>query len=316
MDNNPLTLFCLVDGEGTSNAFPVEIESSKTIDDLKNLIKTKKTLRFDDVAAHKLTLWRVAIPDSDDAIPIFVDDVPENEKKKLRATNKVSVVGAALPEDTIHIIVQRPPSATKRDREDDAGPSSSRKRHRPHTLKDAIEEAGLTEKAMVDDQVYLSRLSRKERVSLLASIGQDIVGDDIFSSLSRTALELHGTNIKDRDKLSAPYGTLFPVGGTKELFIREAYKDLHDTILGTFDNARAGNDTQKHIVVTGASEIGKSAFLVYFAIRILAESDNDNPPIIVFHTKGSAKCYVFGGRSTVRSGNIEAFKPFLSLPDT
>ncbi|KAK5827649.1 hypothetical protein F5H01DRAFT_100823 [Linnemannia elongata] len=316
MENNPLTLFCLVDGEGTSNAFPVEIESSKTIGDLKNLIKTKKPLRFDDVAAHKLTLWRVTIPDSDDAIPIFVDDVPENEKKKLRATNKVAVVGAALPEDTIHIIVQRPPSATKRDREDDAGPSSSRKRHRPHTLKDAIEEAGLTEKAVVDDQVYLSRLSRKERVSLLASIGQDIAGDDTFNSLSRTALELHGANIKDMDKLSAPYGTLFPVVGTNELFIREEYKDLHDTILGTFDNARAGNETQKHIVVTGASGIGKSAFLVYFAIRILAENDNDNPPIIVFHTKGSATCYVFGGRSTVRSGNIEAFEPFLSLPDT
>src|SRR5690242_14015781 len=101
------------------------------------------------------------------------------------------------------------------------GPSSSRKRHRPHTLKDAIEEAGLTEKAVVDDQVYLSRLSRKERVSLLASIGQDIAGDDIFSSLSRTALELHGANIKDMDKISAPRGILLPVVGTNELFIRE-----------------------------------------------------------------------------------------------
>ncbi|KAH7057951.1 hypothetical protein BKA57DRAFT_418711 [Linnemannia elongata] len=118
------------------------------------------------------------------------------------------------------------------------------------------------------------------------------------------------------DKLSAPYGTLFPVVGTNELFIREAYKDLHDTILGTFDNARAGNEMQKHIVVTGTSGIGKSAFLVYFAIRLLAESDDDNPPMIIFHTKRSSKCYAFGGRSAVRSGDIKDFEPFLSLPDT
>ncbi|KAG0273941.1 hypothetical protein BGZ97_010591, partial [Linnemannia gamsii] len=45
-------------------------------------------------------------------------------------------------------------------------------------------------------------------------------------------------------------------------------------------------------------------------------SNDDNPPIIIFHTKRSAKCYVYGGLSTVRSGNIEDFEPFLSLPET
>ncbi|KAK5797024.1 hypothetical protein F5H01DRAFT_385359 [Linnemannia elongata] len=318
MNDNHLTLFCLVDGEATSNAFPVKIESSKTIGDFKDLIKTTLSPQFDDITAKDLALWRVSIHDDDDNdLPVLLDSVPV--KKKLRATNKLSMVfDADLPEDTIHVIVQRPLPAAKREREEDAGPSSSRKRHRPHTLKDAIEEAGLTEKAVVDDQVYLSRLSRKERVSLLASIGQDIAGDDIFSSLSRTALELHGANIKDMDKISAPRGILLPVVDTNDIYVREAYKDLYDTILGTFENNTpyTGNELKKHVIVTGTSGIGKSAFLVYFAIRLLAESDNDNPPIIVFHTKRSAECYVFGGRSTVRSGNIEAFKPFLSLPDT
>ncbi|KAK5796922.1 hypothetical protein F5H01DRAFT_401352, partial [Linnemannia elongata] len=131
--------------------------------------------------------------------------------------------------------------------------------------------------------------------------------------MSSTALELHGANIKDMDKISAPRGILLPVVGTSDLYVREAYKDLYDIIVDKFENNRpcTGNEVEKHIIVTG-----KSAFLVYFAIRLLAESDNDNPPIIVFHTKQSAECYVFGGRSTVRSGNIEAFKPFLSLPDT
>ncbi|KAK5809682.1 hypothetical protein F5H01DRAFT_415626 [Linnemannia elongata] len=316
MPDNPLTLFCLVDGEGTSNAFSVKLASNGTVDDLKKLIRTEKSPEFDDIAADKLTIWRVSIPDKDDddETPIKIDNVPESEKKKLMATNKVSVFGAALPESTIHVIVQRPPPVAKRDREEDAGPSSSRKRHRPHTLKDAIEEAGLTEKAVVDNQVYLSRLSRKERVSLLASIGQEIAGDDIFSSLSRTARELHGTNMKDMDKISAPHGTTLPVVNTKELYVRKAYKDLHQTIIDTFDNDR--NGARNHVVVTGTSGIGKSAFLVYFAIRLLAESGDDHPPIIIFHTKRSAECYVFGGRSTVRSGTIEDFKPFLSLPNT
>ncbi|KAK5796972.1 hypothetical protein F5H01DRAFT_418784 [Linnemannia elongata] len=166
------------------------------------------------------------------------------------------VFDADLPEDTIHVIVQRPLPVAKRDREEDAGPSSSRKRHRPHTLKDAIEEAGLTEKAVVDDQVYLSRLSRKERVSLLASIGQDIAGDDIFSSLSRTALELHGANIKDMDKISAPRGILLPVV-VQAIYVREAYKDLYDIIVDKFENNRPyalGNEVES-IIVTGVKKL-------------------------------------------------------------
>ncbi|KAH7056123.1 hypothetical protein BKA57DRAFT_196881 [Linnemannia elongata] len=317
MNDIHLTLFCLVDGEATSNAFCVKIESSKTIGDLKEFIKTK-TNDFQDVDADKLTLWRVSIHDDDDNdLPVLLDSVPV--KKKLRATNKLSMVfDADLPEDTIHVIVQRPPLAAKRDREEDAGLSFTRKRHQPHTLMDAIEEAGLTEKAVVDDRSDLFRLDNKERVSLLGFIGQDVAGDDIFSSLSRTALELHGANIKDMDKLSAPCGILLPVVDTNDIYVREAYKDLYDTILGTFENNTpcTGNAVKKHVIVTGTSGIGKSAFLVYFAIRLLAESNDDNPPIFVFHTKRSAKCYIFGGRSTVRSGDIEAFEPFLNLPDT
>ncbi|KAG0271415.1 hypothetical protein BGZ95_000771 [Linnemannia exigua] len=110
MTNNHISLFCLVDGEATSNAFPVKIESTKTIGELKDAIKAKKTNDFSDVDADKLTLWRVSIPDDEhDEIPVFLDSVPVT--KKLRATSKLSVVFAAeLPENTIHVIVQRPTS--------------------------------------------------------------------------------------------------------------------------------------------------------------------------------------------------------------
>ncbi|KAK5796916.1 hypothetical protein F5H01DRAFT_418842 [Linnemannia elongata] len=121
MNDNHLTLFCLVDGEATSNAFPVKIESSKTIGDFKDLIKTTLSPQFDDITAKDLALWRVSIHDDDDNdLPVLLDSVPV--KKKLRATNKLFMVfDADLPEDTIHVIVQRPLPAAKREREEDAG---------------------------------------------------------------------------------------------------------------------------------------------------------------------------------------------------
>src|SRR5690349_761841 len=62
MTDSLSTLFCLVDGEATSNAFSVKVSSSDTIDNLKKLIKAEKTPEFDDLAADMLTLWRVSHP--------------------------------------------------------------------------------------------------------------------------------------------------------------------------------------------------------------------------------------------------------------
>ncbi|KAG9060857.1 hypothetical protein KI688_007926 [Linnemannia hyalina] len=62
MASSLLNLFCLVDGEGTSNAFSVKIASTDTVDDLKKLIKAEKTNNFSDVDADQLTLRRVSIP--------------------------------------------------------------------------------------------------------------------------------------------------------------------------------------------------------------------------------------------------------------
>ncbi|KAK5801605.1 hypothetical protein F5H01DRAFT_283857 [Linnemannia elongata] len=107
---NRLNLFCLVDGQSTFNAFPVEIESNKTIGDLKDLIKGQKTPRFDDVAANELTLWHVSIADDDDddGLPVLLDSMPE--KKKLKVTHELSDIFNEKPaKRMIHIIVQRPP---------------------------------------------------------------------------------------------------------------------------------------------------------------------------------------------------------------
>ncbi|KAG0049035.1 hypothetical protein BGZ90_007467 [Linnemannia elongata] len=81
-----------------------------TLSRISTLIKAKDTNDFSDVDAHKLTLWRVSIPitDNDDEVPILLDNLPE--KKNLKATAKLSsVFDTDLPEGMINILVRRPP---------------------------------------------------------------------------------------------------------------------------------------------------------------------------------------------------------------
>ena len=72
-------------------------------------MKDKNAVEFTDVDAKSLTLWRVSIPitDEDDEVPIVLNFF--DEKKKLGPATRLSkVFPEDLPEETIHIIVQRP----------------------------------------------------------------------------------------------------------------------------------------------------------------------------------------------------------------
>ncbi|KAG0039332.1 hypothetical protein BGZ83_002824, partial [Gryganskiella cystojenkinii] len=95
-----------------ATSFPVEIESHKTIGQLKKAIKDEKTPRFDDAAADELTLWKVSIivVSKKDRKEISLADVPSTSKEELDETDDVSdVFEVQPPKKTIHIIVQRPP---------------------------------------------------------------------------------------------------------------------------------------------------------------------------------------------------------------
>ncbi|KAG0047173.1 hypothetical protein BGZ89_005029, partial [Linnemannia elongata] len=110
MTDNLLTLFCLLDGETTSNAFSVKIPSSDTIDDLKKLIKVEQSPDFDDIAANNLTLWHVAHPviAANKHNPILLSAI--DSPTELDPTDDISdVFLEAPPKKTIHIIVKRPP---------------------------------------------------------------------------------------------------------------------------------------------------------------------------------------------------------------
>ncbi|OAQ26805.1 hypothetical protein K457DRAFT_21801 [Linnemannia elongata AG-77] len=110
MENNPMTLFCLVDGEATSNAFSVKIESTKTIGSLKDHIKTKIPNTFNGIDAKDLTLWRVDQPvlAANKQNPILLSAI--DSPTELDPTDDISDVFPEVPpKKTIHIIVQRPP---------------------------------------------------------------------------------------------------------------------------------------------------------------------------------------------------------------
>ncbi|KAG0315529.1 hypothetical protein BG000_005151, partial [Podila horticola] len=105
-----MSLFCLVDGEATSNAFYVKTPSNDTVDDLVDLITTEKSPEFDDIASYKLTLWCVSIPitDDDGEIPILLNNVASDKNKLLWKMRLFEVFPEEHPEEMVHIIVQRP----------------------------------------------------------------------------------------------------------------------------------------------------------------------------------------------------------------
>ncbi|KAI8345006.1 hypothetical protein B0O80DRAFT_29769 [Mortierella sp. GBAus27b] len=112
LTDKQLTLFCLIEGEATDNAFPVSTSSAATVGELKDLIKTKNPDTFNGVDARNFTLWHVCIAITDnEELPILLDSL--DEKKKLRPATRISkVFTEELPEETVHIIVQPPPSGT------------------------------------------------------------------------------------------------------------------------------------------------------------------------------------------------------------
>ncbi|KAG0378734.1 hypothetical protein BGX24_002966 [Mortierella sp. AD032] len=107
MTDNCIKLFCLVDGEALSNAFPVEIESSKTIGDLKEAIKSKKKNDFQKIDANKLILQLVSIPDGSQQSAITLKALDD----KTGLDNPRELISERFPESPdvkTYILVQRP----------------------------------------------------------------------------------------------------------------------------------------------------------------------------------------------------------------
>ncbi|KAF9176761.1 hypothetical protein BGZ50_009714 [Haplosporangium sp. Z 11] len=107
-----LSLFCIISGELTSNAFLVSVSSTDTIGGLKKLIKVKKTVEFKDVDANDLTLWRVTILIDEDAEDEVITLDALNDRMKLNhPRTRLSELFPERPDDNTYIIIEQPASA-------------------------------------------------------------------------------------------------------------------------------------------------------------------------------------------------------------
>src|ERR1044072_4849311 len=110
-----ITLFCLVKGNTTANAFEVDIEKDKSISHLKKVIKAKKQNYFTGVDADKLRLWKVPISD-DHVDPL--SNLSLEDSDELLAIRKISkYFPDSPPEEHIHVLVSPPEATTTSSRE-------------------------------------------------------------------------------------------------------------------------------------------------------------------------------------------------------
>jgi Crinkler effector protein N-terminal domain len=105
-----IALLCLVHGDSADHAFPVRIDKTLLIGDLKKEIKKEKAPEFDKFAADKLNLWKVDISyDDEDAVKQLVLKVT-NTVKKMSPLSKISKYFGDEPmEEHIHVVIQCPP---------------------------------------------------------------------------------------------------------------------------------------------------------------------------------------------------------------
>ena len=101
-----ITLFCLVKGNTTANAFPVDIDKDQLVGHLKKVIKAEKQNDFAGIDADRLKLWKVSIPgDQDDQLRNLI----LQDSDELLAIRKISKYFPDSPlEEHIHVIVKLP----------------------------------------------------------------------------------------------------------------------------------------------------------------------------------------------------------------
>ncbi|RGB23401.1 hypothetical protein C1646_536459 [Rhizophagus diaphanus] len=104
-----ITLFCLVKGNTTANAFPVRIDKGQFIGDLKKAIKAEKQNDFAGVDADRLKLWKVPISD-DHVDPLSNLSLEDGELLAIRKISKY--FPNSPPEEHIHVLVEPPESTT------------------------------------------------------------------------------------------------------------------------------------------------------------------------------------------------------------
>ena len=110
-----IQLNCFVFGDDPSRIFVIEIEDTKTVSALKEVIKDKKKPYFDRVPADSLDIYKVSIPidaQLHDGLQDFqLKDDPGGGVHHLSVpVKRLKGVFEGLKDEHIHVIVKRPPT--------------------------------------------------------------------------------------------------------------------------------------------------------------------------------------------------------------
>ncbi|PKC56374.1 kinase-like protein [Rhizophagus irregularis] len=100
-----ITLLCLIKGNKTANAFPVDINKDQLVGHLKKVIRKEIDVP-ENVKAKDLKLWNVKIPDDQDDL---LSNPTLNDEDELLATKKIlKYFPDSPPEEHIHVIIKLP----------------------------------------------------------------------------------------------------------------------------------------------------------------------------------------------------------------
>jgi hypothetical protein len=106
-----ISLICWVVGDDTDNVFPVEIKTSKTVGALKMLIKEVLHPAFDSIAANRIELYKVNVPENqfDTTLKVAKSARDVAGAIKLNSLYKLVKYFAEEPADEhVHIVVEKP----------------------------------------------------------------------------------------------------------------------------------------------------------------------------------------------------------------
>jgi len=111
------TIWCILSGEDSK--FSVELDESKTVYDLTEGIKAKRSVELASVAANNLNLYRIdlklgdgaGVPPLRDTVEMKMKELKEKGESPLRPIHKVrKYYPAELEDEVVQIFVQLPES--------------------------------------------------------------------------------------------------------------------------------------------------------------------------------------------------------------
>ena len=112
--SDEIRLWCWVYRDDVNSLFPVNIPKNNTVGDLKDIIRDKGFIRFRDVEAQMLSLYKVSLADDED-LEQALEGLTLGPHGRLRPMEPLSLVfPTPPPERHVHIVVTTPTGESRR----------------------------------------------------------------------------------------------------------------------------------------------------------------------------------------------------------